>query len=89
MAKKAKNELDLIIDTFDKNTQEIINDFSTYYAGSSTTQYTNAICNMLFDVTQKSDVTNLIFEDYEKVLKHYSTDKNEVNSQDRYRTSFF
>jgi hypothetical protein len=31
MVKKAKNELSLIIETVDKNSQKIINDFLTYY----------------------------------------------------------
>ncbi|RQN11086.1 DUF3883 domain-containing protein [Clostridium butyricum] len=89
MAKKSKSEFELVINMFDKNTQDVINDFLTYYKGSSNTQYKNAIYNMLFEAIGKSSVIDLTFGDYEKALKFYNTNEKKESSQDRYRSSFF
>lgn len=87
--KKTKNEISLLRDMFDKNTQDVTNDFLTYYKESSHVQYINSIYNMLFEVVGKNNVADLTFEDYEKVLKFYDTDERKECSQDRYRSTFF
>ncbi|HDK7157783.1 TPA: DUF3883 domain-containing protein [Clostridium botulinum] len=89
MAKKSKSEFALMIEMFDKNTQDVINNFLTYYKGSSNTQYANAIYNMLYEAIGKSNITDLTLKDYEKVLKFYNTDERRERSQDKYRSTFF
>lgn len=89
MSKKAKNEFGLLIEMFDKSTQDVINEFLTYYKVSSHGQYINAIYNMLFEAVGKSNLADLTYIDYGKVLKFYNTDGQNERSQDKYRSVFF
>lgn len=88
MAKKYKNDVSEIIGLFDKKTQEVVNDFLTYYKELSHTQYISAIYNMLY-VIEKNNIRDLTYKDYENVIIYYNTNERKETTQDKYRHSFF
>lgn len=87
--RKTNNDLSLLKEMFDKHSQDVIDEFLSYYGPLSCKQYESAIYNMLFEAIGKTSILDLTCDDYEIALKFYNTDEKNQLPQDKYRACFF
>ncbi|MCK4261068.1 MAG: hypothetical protein KAX49_18980 [Halanaerobiales bacterium] len=79
-----KNIIEKRENNLSEGSLEVINDFLSFYGGSSRSNYKSAVYKLLLDDTQKKDVTQLTFEDFKKCI----SDTKDLSTQEIYKKSF-
>lgn len=75
------------IEKLNESDNKIIGDFLSFYSESSHINYITAIKGMLA-IFNKDSLSEITYDDYEKIRNYYRTEDSNLRTQDRYRISF-